>query len=163
MTMVAWSEGAGQFFNPGSSNATGLTPRQYLKVTSRPQRHDPIVLAVQTAKREIERLEQLERDWDGYGSAKPNIDAIKLAVSSLPDFISSAEKTGGWSLPHVSANEDGEVLLEWWKAEKKLTFFFRADGIDYLRAWGADIQHDMDDGELTAEAFPRLWAWLSSI
>ena len=146
MTIVAWSEGTGVFFNPGSSNAMGLSPRKY-----------------QTAKREVEHLEQFSENWDGYGSAKPDIDAIKRAVGALPDFIAAAEKTGGWKLPHVSANESGEVLLEWWKSEKKLTLFVRADGIDYLRVWGADIEHEMTDGELTAEAFPGLWSWLSSV
>jgi hypothetical protein len=163
MTLVAWSEGPGLFFNPGSSSAMGLTPSEYLNETSRAPRHDPIVLAVQTAKREIERLDKLDANWDGYGSAKPNADAIKRAISTVPDFISSAEKTGGWSLPHVAANEDGEVLLEWWKGDKKLTLFVKADGIDYLRTWGERIEHDMDDGELTGDTFPALWAWFSSI
>ncbi|CAM8751171.1 hypothetical protein NCF_03153 [Burkholderia pseudomallei] len=163
MTIVAWSEGAGLFFDPGSSNAMGLSPGQYLKDTSRAPRHDHGVLAIQTAKREIEHLAQLEENWDGYGSAKPSTDAIKRAISALPDFISMAEETGGWSLPHVSANEDGEVLLEWWKAEKKLTLFVRADGVDYLRTWGANIEHEMDDGVLIAETFPGLWSWLTSI
>ncbi len=31
MTLVAWSEGPGLFFNPGSSSAMGLTPSEYLK------------------------------------------------------------------------------------------------------------------------------------
>lgn len=163
MTLVAWSEGNGTFTSPGSSNAMGLSPINYLKATSRPPRHDPLVLAVQTAKREVERLERLDANWDGYGSPKPNADAIKRAVSALPDFISSAEKTGGWRLPHVAANEGGEVLFEWWKAEKKLTLFIGPDGIDYLRTWGTHIEQDMDDGELAGSTFPTLWAWLSSI
>ncbi|WP_060117136.1 hypothetical protein [Burkholderia ubonensis] len=140
----------------------GLSPRGYLKNVSLAPQHDPIVLAVQTAKHEIERLEELGENWDGYGSAKPDRDAIKRAIGLLPNFIRAAEKTGGWKLPHVSANETGEILLEWWKAEKKLTLFVRADGIDYLRAWGADIEHEMTDGELSEEAFPGLWSWLSS-
>lgn len=163
MTMVAWSQGAGVFFNPGSSNAMGVSPKKYLKDTSRGPGHDPIVLAVQTSKREIERLSQLGEDWDGYGSAKPRAEAIRRAVGSLPDFIASAEKTGGWFLPHASANEDGEVLLEWWKGEKKLTLFVKPDAIDYLRTWGASIEHEMEDGELSSDVFPTLWAWLSSI
>lgn len=163
MTIVAWSEGSGVFFDPGSSNAMGLSPRSYLKNNSSAPRHDPIVLAVQTATREIQRLQQFEDNWDGYGSAKPDRNAIKHAISAVSNFIPAAEKTGGWKLPHVSANENGEVLLEWWKSEKKLTLFVREDGIDYLRAWGSDIEHEMTDGELSEDAFPGLWSWLSSI
>jgi hypothetical protein len=133
----------------------------YLRETSRPSRHDPLVLAAQTSKRQVERLAKLEANWDGFGSEKPSRDAISLALRTLPEWIVSAERAGGWSLPHVAANEDGEVLFEWWRSDKKLTLFVRPDGIDYLRTWGPNVHSDMDDGVLSSDTFPSLWAWFS--
>ena len=161
MTAIALANGLGVLVNPGSSNAMGLTPQVYLKKVSRPAHHNPLLLPEHTAKRDIQRLATLEEDWDGFGSDKPRNEAISHAIAALPALIAMAEKTGGWSLPHVVANEVGEVVLEWWKGGKKLTLFVQDERIDFLRTWGERIDSDMEDGILEPGEFAALWTWLN--
>ena len=67
-----------------------------------------------------------------------------------------------WREPHVSAGEDGEVLLEWWRQDRKLSLYL-GDGTapEYIKVRGAHIDDDMESGELqSANAFRALWTWL---
>lgn len=160
MTTAAWSPNSGRIFDPGLMSPSGFSARKYLRSTSGTVKHDPLVLARQTTTRAIQRLRSLDDNWDGLGSAKPNEAAIANAVRAVPELINAAESAGGWSLPNTTANDVGEVVLEWWAGENKLTLFVRPDGIDFLRAWGEDVMADMEDGELAGGSFATLWAWL---
>jgi hypothetical protein len=140
--------------------ATGLSASLYQRRFAKAVQQDPYVLATQPTKLALERLRLLVADWDGFESEQPNHDAISLAIQSLPDLVRGAEKVAEWSLPHVSANEDGEVIMEWWLGHKKLTIFVGPTKMDYLFTWGDRIDQDMVDGEFLTEAFPALWAQL---
>lgn len=67
-----------------------------------------------------------------------------------------------WQEPHVGVNERGQVTLEWWKDTRSLTVYIRSeDRVDYLKAWGTDIEAEMEDGELNRLAdFAALSRWL---
>jgi hypothetical protein len=124
----------------------------------------PLALAPVTSR--LQALKRLALNWDGYGSAAPNSEAVELAISVLPEFFRGAAQTDyGWSNPHVSANESGGTVLEWWRDPRKLTVYATPTDLSYIRVWGDDVETEMDEGNLTA--LPRLefayvWSWLNS-
>jgi len=68
-----------------------------------------------------------------------------------------------WNDPHVSASEDGDVSLEWWQGQKKLTVYVSANSTLLLRVWGLSITDHMHEG--TAETINErqsAWSWLLS-
>lgn len=101
--------------------------------------------------------------WNGYDAAAPNPDAIGHAFSWIEDLYEdtlTAER--GWTLPHVVANADGNVVLEWWEGRKKLTIYVHPETVEYVKVWGPDIFSDMEDGEVEgAEDHRMLWRWLT--
>jgi hypothetical protein len=127
---------------------------------------DVAPLALAHVKVRLGALKQLATNWDGHGSAKPNSGAIELAVSALSEFFRGAALTQyGWSNPHVSANESGGIVLEWWRDPRKLTVYVTLTDISYIRVWGDDVETEMDEGNLTAEPrleFRAVWSWLNS-
>jgi hypothetical protein len=108
-------------------------------------------------------LEKLSDNWDGNGSPAPSKDLLAEAREALALMHAGALARGlRWEEPHVGVNERGQVTLEWWKDTRSLTVFIRAeDHIEYLKAWGKDIEAEMEDGELNRLAdFVALSRWL---
>lgn len=65
--------------------------------------------------------------------------------------------------PHVTANAEDEIVLEWWRAERKLTFYVNGASIEFVQAWGANIVTEMNDGTVTSGTHAAiLWRWLMS-
>jgi hypothetical protein len=64
--------------------------------------------------------------------------------------------------PHVATEGTGEVSLGWWYGDKSLTFFINPTGeTEYLKAWGANIYNDMEEGfNPTDHQLIDLWRWL---
>jgi hypothetical protein len=114
----------------------------------------------------IAQLGTLEDDWDGYGSAKPSPAAIQRAMTLVERFYRAASVEGGtphqWIHPHVSASEEGEVVMEWWKDSHKLTTYVDDGGAQYLKVWGTNIQTQMADGTIVGNQFQGLWLWLNA-
>jgi hypothetical protein len=123
-------------------------------------------LALAHVKARLEALKRLPANWDGHGSDKPDAGAIELTISVLPEFFRGAAQTDyGWSNPHVSANESGGIVLEWWTDARKLTVYVAWTDISYIRVWGDDVETEMDEGTLTADLrqeFESVWSWLNS-
>lgn len=111
----------------------------------------------------IRQLKTLEADWDGCGSAKPKPESIDSAerVARIFHTLASSATSQPWSAPHVSANEEGHVVFEWWVGEKKLTIYVRNNKITFIKVWGSNIDDDMEDGCVTDAGFPKLWQWLN--
>jgi hypothetical protein len=67
-----------------------------------------------------------------------------------------------WTDPHVGVDERGRITLEWWHGEHALTLFIRSEErVDYLKSWGAHIESEMEDGELSRISdFVSLSRWL---
>jgi hypothetical protein len=61
----------------------------------------------------------------------------------------------------VTAGVNGEVVLEWWHGEKKLTVYVTSESVEYLKVWGDDIGSEMEDGD-AAPVAPALWRWLTT-
>jgi hypothetical protein len=111
----------------------------------------------------IQKLSWLQNNWDGFGSAKPNPVSIQLAGSSVVGFFDAATKLTeyGWSDPHVSANESGDVVFEWWQGSKKITLYVRPIATDFVLVWGDNMDTEMDEGTIiTLENFADIWNWL---
>ncbi|MBP0631977.1 hypothetical protein [Cupriavidus sp. AcVe19-1a] len=155
------NSGSDTFIRRGSGSATaGGSPASILRLVWSKTHYDPAPFALQPAKRALDSLRALDDNWDGFGSDKPKESAISAALGLLPELYSTAERLGGWSLPDISANEDGEVVFEWRSGRKKLALFIRDDAIDFLQAWGTHVEHDMSDGTLDTNDFADLWTWL---
>ena len=71
-----------------------------------------------------------------------------------------------WEEPLVNSNDQGEIVLEWWKGEHELTIKVKENGASYLKSWGTDIFTEMEDGHFERKGFDSpltlLWLWLHS-
>lgn len=108
-------------------------------------------------------IEKLQDNWDGYSSLAPTEIVLKHAKAVVTLLQETILNSGvQWVVPHISANENGHVTLDWRKKEKSLTLFIRAEKqIEYLKAWGIDITLDMQDGEVSPiTSFIGLFHWL---
>lgn len=63
--------------------------------------------------------------------------------------------------PAVNLSDRFGVEVEWWCGERSLTVSFDDTHVTYLKAWGANVDTEMDDGAVaTADDLRPLWAWL---
>jgi hypothetical protein len=114
-------------------------------------------LRVQTA---IQQVSQRQDNWDGCGSDRPSEAACSRAVTEASAFVDVAFTADlGWQDPYVGSNESGEVSLEWWRGEKRLTIYVGSEDMHYVCSWGPDINNTMDAGLLTPEGFLQKWRW----
>lgn len=112
---------------------------------------------------ELRGLRHLGPNWDGCGSAKPQLAAIANAATLLRDFYQLATQSGyEWMPPHVSATEDGRVSFEWWCGAHKLSVYFDDATAHFIKVWGVDIDNEMADGAITGTGFLGLWRWLNA-
>ena len=108
-------------------------------------------------------LSQLKDNWDGNSSPAPSASVITYAREVMALLQAGALARGlPWVEPHLGANERGQVTLEWWKGERTLTLFVRSEEtVEYLKAWGKDIESEMEDGEVSRLSdFVSLSHWL---
>lgn len=110
----------------------------------------------------LESLYDLGENWNGGDVSAPNPDSIEKAKSWLQEMYCNTESTRHpWSAPHVTANEDGHVVLEWIHGPKWLSVYISPGEVWYVKAWGTDIKHEMSDGDVTdSSACIALWSWL---
>lgn len=88
--------------------------------------------------------------------------AAELAAQWLPALCERASKLGGWSAPHISSTEAGEIVFEWWRGSRNLTLYFTDEGAEYLEVWGTDIENEMRSGPLNNWSFTGAWLSLQS-
>jgi biotin operon repressor len=126
-----------------------------------PEREQPLTSKLLTET--FTSLEKLGDNWDGNGSPAPSKALLTEAKEALALMHAGALARGlRWAEPHVGVNERGQITLEWWKDTRSLTIFIRSeDQIEYLKAWGINIETQMEDGELNRLAdFVSLSRWL---
>lgn len=86
-----------------------------------------------------------------------------LAVERAEKWLKTVETMlceTGWRAPHVTASA-GEVVFEWWQGSRKLIVYISPnENPTYLKVWGLDPNSEMEDGEIYADVFAGLWAWL---
>lgn len=150
-------------FNPTIfGNSSVYLLRTDLKV----DRTNIATLVISPTLSAITTLSQLDINWDGCGSARPSPAAIQRATVMVESFYrlvaANSKASGQWVDPHVSASEEGEVVLEWWNDAHKLTLYIGEKSAQYLRVWGTNISTQMDDGMIEGNHFQGLWLWLNA-
>jgi len=126
-----------------------------------PEREQPLTSRLLTEM--FTALANLGENWDGNGSPAPSKALLAEAREALALMHAGALARGlRWEEPHLGVNERGQITMDWWKGTRSLTIFIRSeDRIEYLRAWGKDIETEMEDGELNRLAdFVALSRWL---
>ena len=110
----------------------------------------------------IRKLLSFRDNWDRHGSPAPRRESVNSALDVVKVFRDSVVRSdGSWTRPHVSANEEGNVVFEWWRGERKLTIYVRSAHVAYIKVWGVDIDTEMEDGRVTDAGFGSLWTWLN--
>jgi len=100
------------------------------------------------------RMAELGASNETYRYASKWIDSLKKVVSSNQMW---------WSDPLVNLSMESEVVFEWWRKEKSLAVYILGDVAQYLKAWGEDIDNEMEDGlAKSPEELMELWKWLIS-
>ncbi len=101
--------------------------------------------------------------WNGYAARAPTQAAIENARAWISQMYSEVENSGKpWRDPFVTADVDGEVLLEWRAKTKSLSIYIDEDEITYIKDLGPEVGSEMIDGDAsTPSARSSLWAWFT--
>lgn len=110
----------------------------------------------------LEKISRYKNNWDGNGSEAPCKKSLRLATSWLPKLHSAQTSISeSWVPPHISVSESGEVVMEWWHRDKKITLYFCEDHVEGLKVWGVNEDRDMSEFVLENSAkFIPPWTWL---
>lgn len=126
-----------------------------------PEREQPLTSG--SLAKTFHDLEVMTDNWDRNDSPAPSKALITEAREAMALLHAGTLARGlRWEEPHVGVNEKGQITLEWWQDERSLTIFIRSeDQMDYLKAWGTDIESEMEDGTLHRLAdFALVSRWL---
>jgi hypothetical protein len=105
---------------------------------------------------EIDIVEKLPENWDGYGSAAPNPNAVesaKLLIGLNPQLFQSDFR------PEISADGEGRVIIEWYHQPKTLVLFVDARETIVIQSWGPNDKTE-DSSLNSQDELPKLWDWL---
>lgn len=107
----------------------------------------------------IEVLCLRPENWNGYTSAPPLPAAVDQAARWISEFYGSiCESNGCWLPPHISSDEEGNVVFEWGNRKKSLTIYVSPDTVEYIRTPG--LSEEIEDGILdTQEDATQVWQW----
>lgn len=64
--------------------------------------------------------------------------------------------------PSISNSPEGEVVIEWRTSVKSLTFFVTKDQTQVLKAWGTDMDSEMEISDVTIADAQEAARWLQS-
>ncbi len=114
---------------------------------------------------EIYDLSTWPEGWNGYGALAPKHEAIQYASHWIELFYREiVDLRLDWLKPNVTASAEGEVVFEWRHGVKTLTIYIGNQSIEYVKAWGADINTEMEDGLANSPIVCRaLWKWLMGL
>ena len=111
---------------------------------------------------ELYNLSSWSEGWNGYDALAPKHEAIQYAgqwIESL--YREILDISLDWLEPNVTASAEGEVAFEWWHGVKSLTIYIGNQSAAYVKAWGADINTEMEDGPANSPVIRQaLWKWL---
>jgi hypothetical protein len=109
------------------------------------------------------------RAWEASGAlddataAAPDPWTVARACRWISALIEDAQHSNGiWLTPHVVASSTGEIVFEWKHSTRLLTIYVTQHSVEYVQAWGTDINTEMLDGDAdNTEERRRLWSWLT--
>lgn len=113
----------------------------------------------------IEELRTLPANWNGYDAAAPNQASIDHTIR-----WSTEQNERIADLPEptfVNLDAWGDVVFEW-RADRggmySLTIYIESEVVSYLKAWGPDINTEMEDGDIERpEQVSELFDWLKGM
>lgn len=113
-------------------------------------------------KEKLQKLGEREDNWDGKGSKKPSSLCLSKAHITLENFLYSIVNSGRlWLTPFVSSDEDGNITIQWNSGDHELHIEISDEGVEYIKVWGVNIEHEMHLGILKGKEFFNLWDWLN--
>lgn len=97
-----------------------------------------------------------------HDAPMPNPVSVKHALSWVEKLYRDV-RAELWLKPRVSADEDGEVVFEWWKGRKKLSVYISPTTAEYITVEKTGPSVTMEDGPIGMPTDRRrLWHWLTS-
>ena len=93
-------------------------------------------------------------------AAPPHPAALELAkswVASLYSETKSQEKT--WIPPHLTVQDGGDVVFEWWNGQKSLGVYVSPSEIWFLQSAGVNSEQNEGNAD-TQETRQSIWQWL---
>jgi hypothetical protein len=114
-----------------------------------------------------ERFKEIGRrkdNWDKQESKAPSAEAIEGAKP----FIVQATRFFGQELmpfsepiiPFVTSDEEGAITVRWRYNKRELHLCFTAKDAEYIKVWGINIHHEMEEGYLKNDSLRSLCQWL---
>ncbi len=115
----------------------------------------------------LNHIKNYQNNWDGYNAKQPGQLAINNTQNLLKRIFSlSYDASMNWSSPYISADSEGNIVLEWWGINnKKITLYVGAkeNYIEYLKSSNDKI-NEMEDGEIqnfNLNCYVELFSWLN--
>lgn len=73
------------------------------------------------------------------------VDRAKQFLCEFREITNSTE--WAWRVPRIATDGNGDIAIEWWHGGRALIFSVNPEGkIDYLEAWGPNINEQMEEG-----------------
>ncbi len=117
----------------------------------------PLTTAIVT----LASLDKRPAESGGDDATPPTRETIAAArqwLTGLSRTVAQAHQP--WLDPHVAATPDGDVLFEWWRAERKLSVYVADETAEYITTWKEAGEIRQDDGDAqSTEAQVHLWSW----
>lgn len=114
------------------------------------------------AERDVVDLLKRREGWDGYDAPKPKPESVAAAYEWVRGLYRDVRGVL-WEEPLVTADEEGDVVFEWWRGRKKLTVYVSLETAEYVKVERRDIGTEMHDGAIETDRGRReLWNWLLS-
>ncbi|WP_283745865.1 hypothetical protein [Sideroxydans sp. CL21] len=120
-------------------------------------------IPVTSTIQKIRSMQSWGTNWDGVEVTAVSAKAVANAMALIDQLYSIATQLNiDWNAPNVTASSLGEVVLEWWNHEKKLTLYVDNEQAQYVKVWGDDIDTEMADGPLDETAIAPTLEWLGA-
>ena len=124
--------------------------------------HKNFRTALSDTEKDLAELLGWSEGWNGYDAAEPNSASIDHACRWVRAFYRDVRDVL-WIKPLITADEEGDVVFEWWKGRRKLTVYVSPDTLEYIKVDRARSPSEMGEGSITTSREGRaLWHWLLS-
>jgi len=113
----------------------------------------------------LNSFKNYKKNWDGNDSLPPNLKAIENCKELFKSIFNLTPQLNmEWVSPNITADSNGNIVLEWWEKNKKITLYAgpKYQTIEYIKSSNEKI-HDMEDGKLenfTNGSYIPLFIWL---
>lgn len=109
----------------------------------------------------IDSLHSWPENWDDNGSAKPKPASIQNAIMLGRQIYSIIIKNEyEWRMPFISADEEGDVVFEWWYQDRNLTLDVSARNVTFSETRDADSSPKITMGNLRNRILLSKLRWL---